>query len=305
MNKKLFRTGIGLVVGGSLLITSTVMSIADGPSGYDALKAAFKNSHKIENATFTVAGSVSDNQKEMVNISSTFKADEENHLFSGNIAISSDKVNKSYTLYGSEKQIVFKDDASNVYNKVECSDEFKGKRHSRNQHYKNPHENPQLEAIGEKIMDTLVGDLKKQVTLKKLDNGDKEIGIDLDKNEIPSLVNLILAVKNDKSYETDKQGEFHKILGINPDDCTIPELTDDVQAEKVEVQIVVDKDNTIKGLDLELDITGKDEAKQAHDQELKLSIDVNNINSTNVDTIDLAGKTVKEISKDEIGCHRR
>jgi hypothetical protein len=305
MNKKLLRTGIGLVVGGSLLITSTVMSIADGPSGYDTLKAVFKNSRNIESATFTVAGSVSDNSKEIVKISSTFKENEEEQLYSGAIAINSEKVNKSYALYGSEKQIVFKDDTSNVYNKVECSDDFKGMRHQGNSSYKNAHENPQLEAIGEKIMDTLVGDLKKQVTLKKLDNGDKQIGIDLDKNEIPSLVNLMLAIKNDKPNETDKQDKIHEILGINPDDCTMPKLTNDVKAEKVDVQIVVDKNNTIKGLDVEIGITGNDEANKAHEQELKFSLDVTGINSTKVDTINLAGKTVKEISQDEIGCRRR
>ncbi|KNY29585.1 hypothetical protein [Pseudobacteroides cellulosolvens] len=304
MNKKLVRTGIGLVVGGSLLITSTFMSIADGPSGYDTLKAAFRNSRNIENATFTVSGSVSDNSKDMVKISSTFKADEEEHLYSGTIAINSDKVNKSYTLYGSKNQVVFKDTASNVYNKLECNDEYEGKRHQSRRH-NNVHENPQLEAIGEKIMDTLVGDLKKQVTLKEMDNGEKQIGIDLDKDEIPSLVNLLLAVKEDKSHEADKQDKIHEIFGVNTDDCTMPELANDIKAEKVDVKITVDKDNTIKGLDVEFGVSGKDEANIVHEQEMKLSMTVSEVGSTKVDTVSLEGKTVKEISSDEFDCHKR
>ncbi len=290
MNKKLVRTGIGLVVGSSLLITSTFMSIADGPSGYDTLKAAFRNSRNIDNATFTVSGSVSDNDKDMVKISSTFKADEVEHLYSGTVAINSEKVNKTYTLYGSKNQIVFKDSASDIYNKVQCNDEF-----NRDEINRDAHENPQLEAIGEKILDTLVGDLKKQVTLKELGNGDKQIGIDLDKNEIPSLVNLILAVKEDKSREADKQDKMHEILGVNVDDCTMPELTNDIKAEKVDVKITVDKDNTIKGLDMELDVSGKDEANIAHEQEMKLSMTVCDVGSTKVDIVSLDGKTVKEI----------
>lgn len=304
MNKKLVRTGIGLAVGSSLLITSTFMSIADGPSGYDTLKAAFRNSRNIDNATFTVSGSVSDNDKDVVKISSKFKADVEEHLYSGTVAINSEKVNKTYTLYGSKNQIVFKDSASDIYNKVQCSDEFNKNRH-RNEFNRDAHENPQLEAIGEKIMDTLVGDLKKQVTLKEMDNGDKQIGIDLDKNEIPSLVNLILAVKDDKSHEADKQNKMHEILGVNTDDCTMPKLANDIKAEKVDVKITVDKDNTIKGLDVEFDVSGKDEANIAHEQEMKLSMTVSDVGSTKVDTVSLDGKKVKEISGDELGSHKR
>ena len=40
MNKNLFRTCIGLAVGGALLITSTVMGMTLGPTGYEALKMA-------------------------------------------------------------------------------------------------------------------------------------------------------------------------------------------------------------------------------------------------------------------------
>ena len=42
MNKNLFRTCIGLAVGVSLLITSTVMGMTSGPTGYEALKIAVK-----------------------------------------------------------------------------------------------------------------------------------------------------------------------------------------------------------------------------------------------------------------------
>jgi len=302
MNKKLFRTGIGLVVGGSLLITSTFMSIADGPSGYDTLKAVFRDSKKIENATFTVSGSVSDNSREVIKINSTFKADEKEHLYSGVVTINSDKVNKSYTLYGSKDQVVFKDVASDIYNKLECNNEFEGNRHQGREH-NNIDENPQLNAIGEKILDTLVGDIKKQVTLKEIDNGHKQIGINLDKDEVPSLVNLLLALKNDNSCEADKQNNMHEILGINPDDCTMPKLVNDIKAETVDVKITADKDNTIKGLDLEFEISGKDESNLVHEQEMKLSMSVSDVGSTKVNTVNLEGKTVKDIPCELINQH--
>ncbi len=294
MNKKLLRTGIGVVVGGSLLITSTFMSIADGPSGYETLKAVLRDSQKIENATYRVSGSVSDNGKDVIKINSTFKADEKERLYSGVVAIDSDKVNKNYTLYGNEDWFVFKDAASDIYNKLECSDEFKGNRCYRHD-YENVYEDPQLDAIGEKILDTLVGDLKKQVTLKETHNGDKQIGINLDKDEIPSLVNLLLAAKSHQSCQADSQNNIHEILGINPDDCTMPKLVNDISAQEVDVKIIADKDNNIKEMDFEFEISGRDESNLVHEQEMKLSMSVSDVGSTKVDAVELEGKTVKDI----------
>jgi hypothetical protein len=279
--------------------------MADGPSGYETLKAAFKNSHKIETATIGLTGSVNDNQKELVKVSSTFKLNEEEHLFSGVISVNSEKVNKNYTLFGSKDGMVFKDDASNVYNRIETKNEFKGKRFKNRNHNVKESVNPQLEAIGEKIMDTLVGDLKKQVEQKELENGDKQISINLDKNEIPSLVNLILSAKRENECENvNKADKMHEILGINPEDCKMPELTNNVQAENIDVQLVVDKNNVIKELDAEFDVTGYDDQNQFHSQELKLGIDVSDINSTKVDTINLDGKEVREITHREFECNR-
>ncbi|MDP4181530.1 MAG: hypothetical protein Q8942_10595 [Bacillota bacterium] len=298
MNKNLLKAGIGLIVGGSLLITSTVLSMAGGPSGYEALKSAVKNSKTIENATLNVSGSVADNDKELIKVKSTFKADEKQHSYSGVISLKSDKSNKAYTLFGNEEQMIFKDDASQVYNKVECNMEAKGKRfHKRINSYEQK-QNPQVEKIGEKILDTLVGDLKKKVELKNLDNGEKKISIALDKNEIPSLVNLMLSVKGQN--ECDKADKMHEILGINIEDYKAPELVSDIKAEKVDAQIVIDKNNIIKELDAEFDITGNDAENKAHNQDLKVKIDVSDINSTKVDSIKLDGKNVKTITREDM-----
>ena len=304
MNKNLLRTGIGLVVGGSLLVTSTVMGMAaSGTSGYDTLKVAVKNMKNIENATFSMSGTFSDNNKELAEASFNFKASKED-IFSGEIALSSEKVNKSYALYQSEDSIVFKDAASDVYNKVEYSGELKAKGKKMRKYHSKEIQNPQMEMLGEKILDTLVGDLKKQVTQESIGNSEKKISIDLDKSEIPALVNLVLAAKSEKTrgQSCDKSEMMHEIFGVNPADCKLPELKSNIQAEKIDVDIVVDKNNMIKELDMEFDISGNDSQNKFHEQELKISMDVSDINSTKVDSIDLSGKEVKEISYKELGC---
>lgn len=298
MNKNLVRTGIGLTVGLSLLITSTVMGMAKGPTGYEALKSAVKNSERIENATFSMSGSLKDNNKEFTKLTSTIKV-AQNEAASGNISIDTDTVDKSYTFFGNENNIVFRDNDSDIYNKITCPEES---RKSRNCDSKE-HKNPQMEALCESVLDALVGDLKNQVTLKDIGDGNKQISINLEKDEIPAVFNLLLNAKDEESSVECKSSEkISKIFGINPKDLELPELTSNIQAEKVDVQFVVDEDNIIKEIDIEFDVTGNDAQDQVHNQNAKLSFDVSSINSTTADTVDLNGKKVKEISSKEFDC---
>ena len=77
MNKNFIRTCIGIAVGGVLLVTSTVMGMASGPTGYEALKAAVKNSDTVKNATFSMSGTLVDNNEELLKISSMLKVEQE------------------------------------------------------------------------------------------------------------------------------------------------------------------------------------------------------------------------------------
>jgi hypothetical protein len=211
------------------------------------LKAAVKNSKRIESGTLSLSGSVSDNNKEVIKVTSTFKANEKDHTFSGTVAVNSDKINKSYTMFANEKSMVFKDDASDVYNRIDCTRGLEGKNCKNRNHEFDEKANPQLEALGEKILDTLVGDLKKQVEQKSLENGEKQISINLDKNEIPAIVDLMFAAKGDSKCEVaDKECKMHEILGINPDDLKMSELTSDIHAEKIDIQMVVTRITTLR-----------------------------------------------------------
>jgi hypothetical protein len=83
----------------------------------------------------------------------------------------------------------------------------------------------------------------------------------------------------------------------------MPKLVNDIKAETVDVKITADKDNTIKGLDLEFEISGKDGSNLVHEQEMKLSMSVSDVGSTKVNTVNLEGKTVKDIPCELINQH--
>lgn len=225
MKKNLLRTCIGLAVGGSLLITSTIMSMASGPTGYELLKSAVKNSDKVENATFIMSGTLTDNDKEFMNVNSTLKI-ESDQLISGAISVDTDKIDKSYTFFGSQNNMIFKDDDSKVYNKVNCNEKENGRKIKKRAHTNENYNNPQMDAICENIIDTLVGNLKNQVISEDVGDGRKSISINLDKNEIPAIFNMILNVKADAECdeENNKHDNMQKILGINPKDFKVDTL---------------------------------------------------------------------------------
>lgn len=302
MNKNLLRTCIGLAIGGSLLVTSTVMGIASGPTGYETLKAVVKNADKIENATFSMSGSLMDNNEELIKLSSTLKVQQE-ELVSGNIFIDTNELDRSYIFSVKNKTMIFKHDASDVYNKITCTEK---ENEREKKHYATEYENPQMEAICESILDTLVGDLKNQVTLRDIGDDRKQISINLDKNEIPTLFNLLLNVRQneERTVECETDNKMSEILGINPHDFKFPELTSSIQAEEVNVGIIIDKDNIIRKMDLEFEVIGNDAQNNIHNQKLKISFDISGINSTTADIMDLTGKEVNEIPTKELNCDK-
>ncbi len=301
MNKNLFRTCIGLAVGGSLFITSTIMGMASGPTGYEALKIAVKNSDSVKNATFSMTGTLIDNNEELIKLSSTLKVEQE-QLVSGSVFIDTNDLDRNYIFSVNDKTMVFKHDASDVYNKITCTQK---ENELEKKHYE--FENPQMDAICESILDTLVGDLKNQVTLKNIGDDRKQISINLVKDEIPTLFNLILnlnAAQNEEcNQEIETNNEVAEIFGLNPKAFEFPKLISNIQAEEVNVEIIIDKDSIIKEVDLDFEVSGNDAQNNVHNQKLQIGFEVSEINSTTADIIDLAGEEVKELSTEEFDCN--
>ena len=296
MNKNFFRTCIGLTVGVSLLIASTIMGIASGPTGYEALKAALKNSDKIENATYRISGTVIDNDEEMMKLNSTLKVQAEN-LVSGNFSIETGKIGRSYTFSVQDETTVLKDNSSDVYSKIiltQKENELKASKY----------ENPQAEAILESIVDNLVGDLKNQVILKNLGDDEKQISINLEKDEIPALFNLILNLRQtEDNIEIEPNNRISEILGFTLKDFEFPKLTSNIQAEKINIEIIVDRNNTIKEMGLEFEISGNDAQNNIHNRKFNINYDIFDIYSTTADIIELNGKEVKEFSSEELNLY--
>ncbi len=291
MKKGMIKAGIGLAVGGSLLITTTILSMAQGPSGYETLKSALRNTKKIESATLVLRGKATDNQKDILDVNSTFKANHKDSKMSGTISINSDNISKNISIFADKNNRVINVQGTDTYYKFE-SDKANIKAHF------DEKENPQAEQIREKILDAVAGDFKNQVKQVNSINGDKVLSVNLEKNNIPEIVDMMLSLHHDKEEAVLRKQTHTKIgeiLGIDEADIKVPELVSDVKANKISLEVTVDKNNLIKEINAAINLSGKDEAGKVHNESLELNADIKDVNTTKADTISLQGKTVKTI----------
>ncbi|MEN8905350.1 MAG: hypothetical protein ABF289_05275 [Clostridiales bacterium] len=301
MRKKYLKAGIGIAVGSMLLITSTVISLANGPSAYETLKESVKNSNDYNNVTLESKVSLVDNNETVVNLDMDIKADHSSEKASGTLNLKVEDIDKEIKLYLNEKNVVVKPEDQDEYFKFTNSENYKN--HSKMNEDREI--TPQMEELYEKVLDSFVGDLKKQVVEKDIGNGEKEISIELNDKQIPEIVNAIVAAKssdNDKLLDDGSKNHdeyIKEIFGFSKEDIEITKLTDDVKVKNIYFKSLVDKNNMIKSLEVGLDINGKDEKGKVHTQSLKATVKFSNINKTVVDEIDLTGKKVKEIESEK------
>jgi hypothetical protein len=301
MNKNFVKAGIGIVVGTAILATSAFMSLASGPTGYDSLKEILKNSKNLENATIDLVASVDDNGKNVLSATAKIKADHKNDQSSGSANLKVSNIEKSFKFYKDGENSYLKLDDQNTFLKFD----EKGRYGERNKNFKERGKNEndsKFTDLHEKILDALVGDLKKQVEETDSSNGDKKISVKLSESQIPEVVNALLAAKGEKhiNKEVSKDSQFKEIFGISKDDLKINELVSDLKVKEINLELVSDKNKNVKELNLLLTVSGKDKSSISHTQTIKVKADISNVGSTTVDKVNLTGAQVKTISCKEL-----
>jgi hypothetical protein len=305
MKKNYLKLGIGLAVGSALLITSTFVSLANGTDGYELLKESFKNSKGFDNATINAEFTVIDNDEKVLDVSGILKADHENEIGNGSVSLKSDSISSEFDFYAEDNSVVVKRDGIDTYFKFISDDESEEYSNKHEKFGENQELSKEVSDLHEKIFDTLVGDIKKQIVEKDLTNGDKEISLELNENQIPEIVNAVLSAKHDDDSEYDENekicGEYlEEVFGISCDDFKVNELEKDIKVKNIYLETVLDKDNEVKGIGFSIKVSGKDENNDEHVQTVTANLNFSDINSTTVETIDLTDKEVEEILKDDL-----
>lgn len=313
MKNKKIKLG-ALVLAAVTLFTATAFASASTHSngGYEALKEIMKSSQEtkhLSSTSFNGTFKMSDNGKVIAEMTGKVKENYEGKEVNGNVQIKLMDKEQDLSFYKSGEASYLVDQTNDKYYQLVNMTQDKDKKHKEINREKRM-EDQQMGKAGEALMDYLMGDLKSQFELTQNADGTKSITVDLDENEIPVPMNLLVGIaaesnRHCSNIECDDgmdlaQKELMKEkmpflkefseLGKN-----MPKLEQDVKLTGLFVKLNVDENNQIKAFDVKIATEGKDANGTSHEVSFLGSSSINDINSTSVDTFSPAGKSIETI----------
>lgn len=301
MNKKTLMMGLGIVVGSTLLISSAYAGIGSS-TGYEAYKSAVKTMHKVDNVTGSLVVTVKDNERTLLTVNSQGKFDKASQTGSGKMEVKGGTADQSLSFYSQEGKKIVKNSAINTYNvfEMEKDGHQKWKKHHQDI------EDHSFNQEAENIIDSLVGDLKNDMTLENNTDGTKVVNLSLKGSQLPMIVNTLASVivKNGSQHLVNgalaTSGEQSKLLLTDNWSHVLPKLEKDIQIKLVQVKAEINKEDRITHQEAVLTISGKDQDGAAHEVTISFDLQLSEFNNTVPDQIDLTGKEVKIWQEDDI-----
>lgn len=309
--KKKSKIMIGAALAAMTVFTATAFAYTPNTEGYDAFKAVLKANHTsgaaIDSATVNGNFTVTVDGKTVLKADGLAKMGEAfgEHIVSGDLDFTLMGVERNASLYSNGDDKVYLVDRTHDlhYQVINLDDEHAGEygEWSDEEDFQDRPMNKAEEAL----LDFMVGDLKDNFSVENQTDGSKTIAVDISKEDIPLSIRLLMdatsaedrvgrahAPEAHAEWEQLKQLPFFQGLEGIDLEAQLPELTEDVAIEHVRLQMTVDANNEVQGVQGELEVSGKDEAGVTHRVEIEGAGDVSGINTTTPDAYDSAGKSI-------------
>ncbi|AWI05823.1 hypothetical protein [Clostridium drakei] len=285
MNKKLVAMVTSLVVGGTVLC-GTAYANASQLSGYESYKASVKDTKALKNGTADLKVSVYDNGSDIVDMTANAKINLPSNAMSEVTTVKSSAGNQTFSMYKQDEKNIFKSSSSDVYNVRENK--------NKNVNKKDKVENPEIAKSVETVVDTLVGNMKNNVSVVDNNDGTKKVSINLSENDVTPLVNALTSMAMIKSGgEPMHNGKAGEINLTN----VLPQLQSNIKIKSVEVTGDINKSDILDNQVGKIVLTGTDAQGKTHEITINATLDLSNINSTTPDTVDLTGKQVNTVTE--------
>ncbi len=296
MKKKMIMLGSAVVVSGALMVGSAFSAMASNTSGYEALKSAMKQSNQFDSVTTDTQVTLSDNGENILQIDSLIRGNLKQNSMNSVITVEHQGQTKEIQVFHQGDQNVIKTDESDTYYVIEGEKaREKGMRHH------NRHEHA-FNGDAEKLLDALVGHYKSHFQLEEAGDNQR-VTLQLKGKDIPAAVNVLssILIKSATNHPNIEEGQPHQLPFFNDSfELNLPKLTEDVRLEGIHLQANITKDQLIEGFTLEIQASGQDQAGKVHALALQLDINYADINRTEVNPIELEGKTIETIDPEQM-----
>ncbi|MBT2639287.1 hypothetical protein [Bacillus sp. ISL-39] len=270
-------------ISGAVMLGS-VYSISANTSGYELYKDALKKTHQLESTTTEFSMDLMENSKEIYSSDTTLMTNRLGKTMEGRTTVSNGETARSYEIYRQDgKFLVKKDNENKVYSMTS-----NGRVHGTGS------DRLELKEDLEKLVDVLTKDLQQKMIVKDGKSGSKEVILNLSESEIPMAANVVTslmlkhaAMMNDRTEFM--ESSFHDVK------MKFPELKEDIVIKSADVKARISTQNFVDAQDVKVLVTGKDEQGKVHQVSLAISLDLKNVNSTKVGTLDLTNLTIEEV----------
>jgi hypothetical protein len=313
MKKKSKVLMIALVAAVSMF---SVVALASSPStaGYETFKEVLKGNpmsgEMIESATVKGNFTVTVDGETVLYVDGTAMVEDagDEHSMNNDFDFTLMGVERSGSVYSNGDEGVYLVDRTNDlhYQVINLDDEHA----SKNDEWldEDDFHDRSMTKAEEALLDFFVGDLKDNFSVMKHADDSKTITVDVSKEEIPLPLRLLMDVastgdKSEHTHTSELPAELERLKqfpffqgfeGIDIDNH-LPELTKDVGIERVRLQLTVDANNELQGVQVEFEVSGKDDAGVAHLVEIEGAAKFSGINMTTPDLYDPSGKSLEII----------
>jgi hypothetical protein len=321
MKNKKVRIGI-VVLAAVTVFTATAFASNStyNDGGYEALKQIMKNSHETKHLSSTSLDGtfqISDNGKVIAKMTGDVKENLEGKQASGNVQIKLMDKEQDLSFFRNGDASFIVDETNDKYYQLTNMAKDTHEKHkviNREEGVGEQH----MGKTGEALMDYLMGDLKSQFVLGQNTDGTKSIAVDLNENEIPVPVNLLvgIAAENNRDFnnmesEDDmdlaqkellmaKMPFLKEFYELRKD---MPMLMQDVKITGISMKLNVGQDDQIKAFDVKISTTGKDATGTYHEVSFLGSSTINAVNNVSVDTFSPDGKNIETIDAKDFNCN--
>ncbi|MCM1988265.1 hypothetical protein [Oceanirhabdus seepicola] len=284
-------------------IATTAFATSVKREGYDMFKNSFKSIRTMDtvtNSTVNITVDVEDNGVNIVSVEGKVKADQEEKKMSGVFTVGVENITKDIEVYANDKEKVIVDVLEDKYYKIDEPTDYRidGIEHRGMNHEMMGEMTAQQEAL----LDYFIGDYKDKFESVVGENGNKIISFNLKEDEIPVPVNLMISAATSIEHKNEADIEVRDIelkglplfeeLNEVKD---MPKLKEDIKVKEIGFNITLNEDNQMIGTSFSMKVEGKDEDGLNHDMVVKGSVEIEGIDESVVDTIDLSDKEVTVI----------
>ena len=288
MRKKWLAVALVVGLSGALVWGIGISASAEN-RGLDVYKSALGQTKEAQSLTAHTKVELTDNGTKLLMIEGVAKVNHDGNAASVDATYTDAAGTGSFQAFHEQDQVIFKKGDSDVYRVMETA-AWGHKSDKRTE------DGPP--AFVKQLFPALLGDMNKWTTVEELPDGGKQVTLELSEQEMPAFVKAIAPTVYAKIVERSEEKEkssTEKGMAVK-----LPNLQKDVQVDDITLHATIDKNNLIEEQTAEIHVSGVDASGEAHKLLLSLDVRLTDLAATTPDHIDLAGKQVEKISREDM-----